>query len=60
MSIRADVSIQAIETLATQARIALRYMAVSSTNPNDLDTAMALVNGTQETVVNLLRAADVM
>jgi hypothetical protein len=59
MSIRSDVALQAIETLASQARVALSYMAVSSTDPRDLDTALTLVNGTVDLVKAALVVADI-
>jgi hypothetical protein len=58
MSIRSDVVLQAIKTLAEQSRTAVRFMAVSSTDPRDLDTALTMVNGTEEAIKRLLLAAD--
>lgn len=56
--IRGDIAIKALDVLTEQTVCAIKFMAISSTNPNDQIIANEMVNGTASLLKGMLYHAD--
>jgi hypothetical protein len=56
--IRGDIAIKALSTLAEQARFSVKFMSISSINPNDLAIALKSINDTTGLLSLMLERAD--
>jgi len=59
MSINAEIAKKTIETLAEQARSAVKFMACSTTSPEDTKVAMSVINDAASRMIYILDVADV-
>ena len=58
MSIKADIAIQALHTMAEQARMAVEYMNISHSNPHDIAVANKLIDGSEDLLTTMLHRAN--
>jgi hypothetical protein len=59
MRVNTEIAKKALETLAEQARYAVKFMACSTTSPEDTKVALSVINEATSRMHYILDVADV-